>query len=56
LDALSDDDSAFIDFKGVTAADFTKSIRTAATGLTATGLVKIQINGADYWLVYYAPT
>ena len=52
LDALSDDDSAFINFKGVSEVGNTKSITTGAIGLFRMG-VRIQINGVDHWLAAY---
>lgn len=53
LNALTDDDSAFIDFKGVSAADFSRSLAAPTPGIVTAGLIRIQINGTDYWLQYY---
>jgi hypothetical protein len=66
-----DQDETFIDYIGTSAADQTKSISTvngagavdgpkntavAEAGWTFVGMVKIDINGAAYWMPYYTTT
>lgn len=51
-----DADQAFIDFQGTSAASAANNISTW-TVATIAGYVKIEINGAAYWMPYYdAPT
>lgn len=45
---------AFIDFEGTSAADFSKSLSSATSGVSLNGYVKIEINGTAKWLAYYA--
>jgi len=53
----ADVDDSFIDYVGTSAADATKSISTWTAGNSIQGFVKIEINGASYWMPYYdAPT
>ena len=65
----TDQDETFIDFVGTSAADQTKSISTvngdgavtgpknfsAAPGWEYVGMVKIDVNGAPFWIPYYQP-
>jgi len=65
----TDQDETFIDFIGTTAADQTKSISTvngdgvvtgpknfsASAGWEFVGMVKIDVNGAPFWMPYYQP-
>lgn len=48
----ADTDESFIDFRGTSAADVSASI-TTRTVATIAGYVKIEINGATYWMPYY---
>ena len=64
-----DVDDVFINFVGTTAADQTKSISTvngdgvvtgpknfaAAAGWEYIGMVKVEVNGAPFWMPYYQP-
>jgi len=63
-----DDDQAFIDFDGTSAADSSKNISTqngdgsvegpknysAANGWAFEGMVKVEVNGAARWMPYYS--
>ena len=63
-----DDDEPFIDYYGTSAADQTKSISTvngdgvvtgpkdfaAAAGWEYVGMVRVAVNGVDYWMPYYS--
>lgn len=63
-----DDDEPFVKFDGTSAADQTKSISTAngdgavdgpknfsaSAGWTFEGMVRVDINGTDYWMPYYS--
>ena len=65
----TDQDETFIDFVGTSAADQTKSISTvngdgavtgpknfsAAPGWEYVGMIKIDVNGAPFWIPYYQP-
>jgi hypothetical protein len=51
----ADVDDSFIDFVGTTASDQTKSLSTDTSVGDLTGHIKIEINGAPFWLAYYAP-
>jgi len=65
----TDQDETFIDFIGTSAADQTKSISTvngdgavtgpknfsAAPGWEYVGMIKIDVNGAPFWIPYYQP-
>jgi hypothetical protein len=65
----TDQDETFVDFVGTTAADQTKSISTvngdgvvdgpknfaAAAGWSFVGMIKIDVNGAPFWIPYYQP-
>jgi len=64
-----DQNETFIDFVGTTAADQTKSISTVNgdgtvdgpknasifSGWTFVGMIKVDVNGADFWMPYYQP-
>jgi hypothetical protein len=51
----ADIDDTFVDFKGTSAADKTKSISTSTVGnFTYTGMVRVDVNGTQYWMPYYA--
>lgn len=51
----SDIDDNFIDFRGTTATDKSRSISTAVIGsFTYTGMFRIAINGTQRWIPYYA--
>jgi len=51
----ADIDDTFIDFKGTSAADKTRSISTSTVGnFTYTGMVRVDVNGTQYWMPYYA--
>jgi hypothetical protein len=64
-----DQDETFIDFVGTSAADQTKSISTvngdgavtgpkdfaASAGWAFVGMIKIDVNGAPFWVPYYQP-
>ncbi len=53
----NDEDKAFIDFQGTSAADATKNITSWTTGNTIQGFTRQEINGAVFWMPYYdAPT
>lgn len=65
----NDDNEPFIEFDGTSAADQTKSISTvngdgavtgpknfsSTAGWEFVGMVRISINGNDYWMPYYQP-
>jgi len=51
----ADTDDSFIDFIGTSASDQTKSLSTDTSVGALTGHIKIEINGAPFWLAYYAP-
>lgn len=52
-----DTDESFINFVGTSAASAGASISSWTTGNSIQGFVRIEINGAEYWLPYYsAPT
>jgi hypothetical protein len=64
-----DDDKPFVDFVGTSAADQTKSISTVngdgvvtgpkdfsgSAGWAFVGMVRIEVNGAEFWMPYYQP-
>ena len=53
----NDEDKAFIDYQGTSAADATKNISTLTGGNSIQGFTKVEINGAEYWMPFYdAPT
>ena len=49
-----DVDEPFILFTGTTAADQTKSLSTDTSVGALTGHIRVEINGTDYWVPYYA--
>lgn len=53
----SDDDIAFIDYVGTTAASAAKSLSSWTTGNTVQGHARIRVNGTTRWIRFYdAPT
>lgn len=53
----SDDDIAFIDYVGTTAASAANSLSSWTTGNTVQGHIRIRINGTTRWVRFYdAPT
>ena len=49
-----DEDQEFIRFDGTTAADQTKSLTTDTSVGSLTGHIRVNINGTDFWIPYYA--
>ena len=49
-----DEDQEFIRFDGTTAADQTKSLTTDTSVGDLTGHIRVNINGTDYWIPFYA--
>jgi len=49
-----DEDQEFIRFDGTTAADQTKSLSTDTSVGDLTGHIRVNINGTDFWIPYYA--
>ena len=49
-----DEDQEFIRFDGTTAADQTKSLTTDTSVGDLTGHIRVNINGTDFWIPYYA--
>jgi len=49
----NDDDEAFVDFKGTSSTDDTKSITTRTSGASIQGFIRIKINGTTYWMPFY---
>ena len=49
-----DDNEPFIRFEGTTASDQTKSLSTDTTVGALTGHIRVDINGTDFWVPYYA--
>ena len=49
-----DEDQPFIRFDGATAADQTASLSTDTTVGAITGHIRVNINGTDFWIPYYA--
>ena len=49
-----DEDQEFIRFDGTTASDQTKSLTTDTSVGSLTGHIRVNINGTDYWIPYYA--
>jgi hypothetical protein len=49
-----DTDQEFIYFEGTTAADQSSSLTTDTSVGDLTGHIRVNINGTDYWLAYYA--
>ena len=54
--ALDQDDldEPFIKFDGTTASDQSKSLSTDTSVGSLTGHIRVDINGTDYWIPYYA--
>ena len=49
-----DGDQEFIRFDGTTASDQTASLTTDTSVGSLTGHIRVNINGTDYWIPYYA--
>ncbi len=49
-----DTDQEFIRFDGTSASDQTKSITTDTSVGSLTGHIRVNINGTDYWIPFYA--
>ena len=49
-----DEDQEFIKFDGTTAAYLTKSLTTDTSVGSLTGHIRVNINGTDFWIPYYA--
>ncbi len=49
-----DQDEPFIKFDGTTASDQTKSLTTDTSVGSLTGHIRVNINGTDFWIPYYA--
>ncbi len=49
-----DEDQEFIRFDGTSASDQTKSITTDTSVGSLTGHIRVNINGTDYWIPFYA--
>ena len=49
-----DEDQEFIKFDGTTASDQTKSLTTDTSVGSLTGHIRVNINGDDFWIPYYA--
>ena len=49
-----DTDQEFIKFDGTTASDQSASLTTDTTVGAITGHIRVNINGTDFWLAYYA--
>jgi hypothetical protein len=49
-----DDNEPFIRFQGTTASDQTKSLSTDTSVGALTGHIRVDINGTDFWVPYYA--
>ena len=49
-----DEDQEFIRFDGTTASDQTASLTTDTSVGDLTGHIRVNINGTDYWIPYYA--
>jgi len=49
-----DEDQEFIRFDGTTASDQTKSLTTDTSVGDLTGHIRVNINGTDFWIPYYA--
>jgi hypothetical protein len=49
-----DTDQEFIRFDGTSASDQTKSLTTDTTVGSLTGHIRVNINGTDFWIPYYA--
>ena len=49
-----DADQEFIRFDGTTASDQTKSLTTDTSVGSLTGHIRVNINGTDFWIPYYA--
>ena len=49
-----DEDQEFIHFEGTTASDQTKSLTTDTSVGSLTGHIRVNINGTDFWIPYYA--
>jgi hypothetical protein len=49
-----DEDQEFIRFDGTTATDQTKSLTTDTSVGDLTGHIRVNINGTDFWIPYYA--
>jgi hypothetical protein len=49
-----DTDEPFIKFDGTTASDQSKSLSTDTSVGSLTGHIRIDVNGTDFWIPYYA--
>ena len=49
-----DQDEPFIKFDGTTASDQSKSLSTDTSVGSLTGHIRVDINGTDFWIPYYA--
>ena len=49
-----DQDEPFIKFDGTTASDQSKSLSTDTSVGSLTGHIRIDVNGTDFWIPYYA--
>mgnify|MGYP003652860142 CR=1 FL=1 len=49
-----DVDQEFIKFDGTTASDQTKSLTTDTSVGSLTGHIRVNVNGTDFWIPYYA--
>jgi len=49
-----DTDQEFIKFEGTTASDQSSSLTTDTSVGSLTGHIRVNINGTDFWIPYYA--
>ena len=49
-----DTDQEFIKFDGTTASDQSSSLTTDTSVGSITGHIRVNINGTDFWIAYYA--
>jgi hypothetical protein len=49
-----DTDQEFIKFEGTTASDQSSSLTTDTSVGSLTGHIRVNVNGTDYWIPYYA--
>jgi len=49
-----DEDQEFLHFEGTSASDQTKSLTTDTSVGDLTGHIRVNINGTDFWIPYYA--
>ena len=49
-----DADQEFINFQGTTASDQSSSLSTDTSVGSLTGHIRVNVNGTDFWIPYYA--